>query len=118
MRKAYRKKDHPAYMMLAAARHRAKCKGMRFDLVLEDISIPDYCPVLGIPIFKSPGLRSCPNSPSLDRVDNSRGYTKGNCMVISFKANSMKSNSTLEDLKKLVDFYERVAGFQSGQEEE
>lgn len=46
------------------------------------------------------------NSPSLDRRDPSLGYVKGNVGVISDRANLLKSNMTLEELKKLVSYME------------
>jgi hypothetical protein len=38
------------------------------------------------------------NSPSLDRYVPSLGYARGNRWVISSKANTMKSNATLEEM--------------------
>jgi hypothetical protein len=37
----------------------------------------------------------------VDRIDPNRGYIADNIWVISWKANRMKSNATLEELKLL-----------------
>jgi hypothetical protein len=44
------------------------------------------------------------NSYSIDRVDNTRGYTMDNICIMSLKANKMKSNGTLEELVKLGEW--------------
>jgi len=44
-----------------------------------------------------------PNSPSLDRIDPTKGYVKGNVWIISHKANTFKSYATHEELKILTD---------------
>ena len=79
------------------AQHRAKTKGIAFDIEVSDIVIPKICPILGLPLKKSvDGNRDL--SPSLDRIDNSKGYTNGNIQVISSKANTMKSTADKNDL--------------------
>ena len=78
-------------ILLGQAKYRAKKKGIKFDLELSDIVIPKLCPVLKISLYSgssSGGPRGC--SPSLDRIDNTKGYVKGNVQVISHKANTMK----------------------------
>jgi hypothetical protein len=80
-------------------KQRAKARGIRFDLTYLDIHIPDNCPILGIPIFRAgKGFGPTDNSPSLDRIDSTKGYIKGNVQVISSKANTMKSNATLNEM--------------------
>jgi hypothetical protein len=82
--------------MLIAAKGRAKRLNIPFDLITEDIVIPEICPVLGIKLERSLS-RFNNNSPTLDRIQPDLGYTKGNVRVISHRANALKSNMTLEE---------------------
>jgi hypothetical protein len=77
---------------------------MLFNLELADIVVPTECPVLGIPIIPFCG-KFAPNSPSIDRIDSSKGYTKDNIIVVSFRANCIKNNATVEELEKIYKFY-------------
>ena len=45
------------------------------------------------------------NSMSVDRIDNNKGYHKDNVVIVSFKANVMKSTATLKELYQVADFY-------------
>lgn len=90
--------------MLKYAKYRAKIKKLEFDLTAKDIIIPKNCPVLGIPIYPY----SLSSSPSIDRIDNTRGYTKDNIVIVSFKANRMKGAATLDELSRLVKFYKKL----------
>lgn len=107
--RAYRER-HPNRGLYRAARDRAKTRGLEFDISYDDIVIPAMCPVLNVPIVcyagrGTPGGRM--DSPSLDRIDPTRGYTKDNIQVISHKANSMKFNATKEELLKFADWVYR-----------
>ena len=88
----------------------AKKRGIPFSLTLtdlHDLTIPITCPVLGIPIRHERG-RPTDNSISVDRIDSDKGYTKDNIIVVSQKANRLKSNATLSEMKQLVEFYEQL----------
>lgn len=83
--------------MLTSARNRAVRRGLEFNLELSDIIIPEKCPLLEVP-FQF-GTKECYDySPSIDRIDNSKGYVKGNIQIISMKANAMKNSASLEEL--------------------
>lgn len=89
------------------AKQRAKVKKLEFSLVREDIVIPEICPALKIPLAR--GNRSVhDNSPTIDRIDPTKGYTKDNIVVISYAANRAKGNLTIKNLKDIVSFYERI----------
>ena len=89
-----RKLNNPALYLLKYAKSRAKHDNLEFNIVLEDIVIPEFCPYLGTPIQ----MFDKQHAASLDRIDSSRGYTKDNIQVISYLANRMKSNATEEQL--------------------
>ena len=92
--------------MLRKARNRAKKRNIYFNLTLNDFHIGEKCPILGTP-FKV-GLDNWQNSPSLDRIDNRRGYEKGNVIVVCTMANSIKNQATPSQIKKVADFYEKL----------
>jgi hypothetical protein len=87
--------------LLRYARRRARKKDLPFSIVEEDIKIPDVCPVLGIPLFSGEG-HAIDNSPNIDRIIPEKGYVAGNIRVISFRANRIKSNATVEELRAVL----------------
>jgi hypothetical protein len=94
-----------ARVVLRNIRYRAKKQGLRCTLVPADLVLPDRCPVLDIPLVV--GGKRCDNSPSVDRVDNDKGYTKENVRVISVRANRIKHNATVAELKAVAAYAEK-----------
>jgi hypothetical protein len=105
-RQYYRRIKETRYELLIykSAKSRAKEKGLEFDIEVSDIIIPEFCPILGIPLISSDKIT--PNTPSIDRRDPTKGYIKGNIAVISQKANRKKSNLTIEETKALLRYME------------
>lgn len=93
--------------MWSRARNRAAEKGLVFSLGIEDIDTPEFCPLLGIKLAFAKGKGPMDSSPALDRIVPSGGYTKENTWVISHRANTMKSNGSLHELKTLVENLEK-----------
>lgn len=98
------RKNNPVFCLMEGARNRAKKKGIPFELDYSDIIIPEFCPILGIPLFRNEGKTACPNSPSLDRVNPDLGYVKGNVQVISHRANTIKNDASIEELLAVVEY--------------
>lgn len=96
--------NNPTKHLYWLAKSRAKRKGIEFSIELSDINIPEYCPYLGLSLIptSSLGAPNRWNTATLDRIDNTKGYIKDNIEVISWKANTMKSNATPEELVKFA----------------
>ena len=105
-KKRDRCRKNPVSYMLWGVKSRAKTRGIPFNLTQDDIVIPQVCPVLGIQLVMGTGCPS-PNSPSLDRIDPNYGYVKGNVQVISHRANTIKSNATVDELRLLLAYMEK-----------
>lgn len=106
MKEYYRSK--PAELMLRRAKARARKEGFEFDLSLEDIlPLPDICPVLGVALRITAGPHD-PFAYSLDRVDNDKGYVRGNVAVMSYRANRLKNDGTAEDHEAIAAWMRKM----------
>lgn len=88
-------------------RKRSLKESIPFDLELSDIIIPLICPYLHIELTKIGGQGRVWSNPSLDRIDPTKGYIKGNVEIISMKANLMKAHASKEEL---VTFAKSILG--------
>jgi hypothetical protein len=84
--------------ILNQARQTAKTKNLEFNLTIHDIQIPTHCKYLGIELTKILGGGLVWSNCSIDRIDSTKGYIKGNVEIISRKANSMKNMATKQEL--------------------
>lgn len=113
-----RRRRSPELEWFYGARRRARNAGIEFDLTLDDFVIPPKCPALGIPLKSSMGRRvsgiRIDSSPSMDRIDPKRGYIRDNCIVVSYRANRIKTDASLEEIKMVADFYEMEIARRSG----
>jgi hypothetical protein len=85
-----------------------------FTIKRSDIHIPTHCPALGIKLQKGGKGQACDNSPTLDRIDNTKGYIPGNIIVVSKLANQIKSTATYKQVKAVAAFYEFLHLFPEG----
>ncbi len=104
--KTHGKTNTMEFDLFYSAKKRAIKLNLNFNIDLDDIIIPEHCPILNIPLFKNNKSFPGDNSPSIDKVDPELGYIKGNIRVISFKANRMKQDNTKEQLEKLLLYIE------------
>lgn len=95
------KETSPEHLIWMETKKRANKRNIPFDIEVLDIIIPKVCPILGIELSFGIG-RFHDASPSLDRIVPEKGYIKGNCFIISSKANRMKQENTLESLEKII----------------
>ena len=103
LKRKLRKWADPRYALKESSKSRAKSCGLDHTIKLKDIVIPSVCPVLGC-VLKAGGTE--PHSMTLDRVDTALGYVPGNVRVISNRANRIKSDASLDELKKIISYIE------------
>lgn len=100
-------RKNPERCIVNRAKYRAKKQGLPFDLSWRDITVPVYCPLLGIKIsmgeFDGISGLAIDSSPSLDRIVPELGYVKTNVKVISFLANMIKNKATPDQLKEVAN---------------
>jgi hypothetical protein len=114
-RKGYWRDQEPRLQWLNRTLGRNMGRGNHLDSVTRQEIIaeladklPDVCPVFGIPlVYGNKNLR-CDNSASVDRLDSTKPYCKGNVNIVSFRANRIKNDGTLAELKQLVAWLESL----------
>lgn len=104
LRRIISNEDSYKKYLLRGAKQRALKQEIPFNITISDIDIPEYCPLLNIRLVRHVGdnPRNTDDSPSIDRIIPELGYVRGNVWVISNRANRLKNNATLEELRLLI----------------
>jgi hypothetical protein len=93
-----------------------RSKGNKKAKQRQGLSINDYkslitthCPLLGLELsYTSYTTNRTPdNYATLDKINPNKGYTLGNVQIVSFRANTLKNSATLEELKQIVQNWEK-----------
>lgn len=89
--------------LLTKVKTSAKQSGRSCTVTIADFAkLPINCPILGIPLdYPSLFGRLVAGTPSVDRIDSARGYEPDNIQIISWRANRLKNDATLEELRAL-----------------
>ena len=105
-------KEDPVYSLFVRAKERAKKRNILFDIDKEYLKSiypkNNKCPILNIDFqlgFLNEIKKNKDYAPSLDRIIPDKGYVKGNLVIVSFIANRVKNNVSVETLEKIVNFY-------------
>jgi hypothetical protein len=91
--------------LLRSAKWRAKQSGIKCTITVDDIKVPEVCPVLNIPITVAYGKENKANSPTLDRIDSRQGYVPGNVHVISRRANVIKNDGLPSEHLLIYEYF-------------
>ena len=92
-----------ATWLLATTKGRAKRKNLEFNLdkdwVVEHLS-DLKCEATGLPLSleKDDRYSASPFRPSIDKIDNTKGYKKDNCQITSVIYNKTKADSLPSDV--------------------
>ena len=107
-RDRYRTSENTLAYQLRQRKISASKLGIPFDITLDQIEQPEYCPVLGIKLNYAWGgqnghLRD-PAKATLDKLIPELGYVPGNVFIISWRANKLKSDMTVTELEQILKY--------------
>ena len=92
--------------LLRECKTRSERKNTFCNLEKADIKelMTNTCPALGIELII--GKEDWGNSPTIDRIDNTKGYTPANTIIVSHVVNSIKRDCTdFSIFQSIADFY-------------
>jgi hypothetical protein len=96
---------NPKTYMFWRAKSRAKELGIPFSITVDDVVVPEFCPVFPhLRLEFQDGRQRPDNTPTLDKIIPSLGYVPGNVQVISMRANRLKSDATVAELEAIIRY--------------
>lgn len=112
-RDSYRNPENTFKKQFYSRKQVANRLGIPFTIEFEDLDQPTFCPILGVRLnygcsTGQDGNQSRdPNKASIDKLDPLLGYIPGNVYVISRRANKLKSDMSVEELEKILDYMKK-----------
>lgn len=95
---------------LKNARTRSLQNNVPFNLILQDLIdiATDECPIFNTPFVwggaKMGKGKTRQDTPTLDRIMPELGYVKGNVAFLSYRANRIKDNGTMQEHYNIADW--------------
>ena len=88
---------------------RAKKKNIPYDLDADFLMsiITTHCPVFGVKFERGIGFAK-QFSPTIDRIIPEKGYIRDNVIIVSKRANQIKSDASLLEIQEVLDFYSKI----------
>ena len=110
-RDRYRNMENTLLYQFRQRKNYALKKGVPFTIAYEELYQPEVCPVLGIKLNYGWGgnlghLRD-PAKATIDKVIPALGYILGNVFIISWRANKLKSDMTMDELEKILNYMKK-----------
>lgn len=117
--------EHTSWLTRDALNHRFRAKrkhaisaGIPFNITLEDViwlweAQQGRCFYTDEPLVFADRFSTPPNSFSFDKIQPLRGYVRGNVVLCGVRANTLKGDMTLPEMKRYNQrWYRRIVAFQ------
>jgi hypothetical protein len=97
--------EKPFVRCFYSAKQRSKSREMEFSITLDYLEsiypADNICPCFGVSMEHNTEY-----APSIDRIDANNGYVVGNVQFISKRANMLKSNASISEIQRIIDYIE------------
>ena len=98
----------PKYFWLNKRLVQKRVPSVERNRILDNLTVPDRCPMLGLELeYEGTGIQGWSRvgaSPSIDQINPGDGYVLENIQIISWRANRIKNDSTVEELGKIYNY--------------
>ncbi len=105
------RRTNPFKFSAQKARRRAKTEGWECNVDAEYLETiwTGVCPITGatLHIGQEKGTIPDTNLASLDRLDSTKGYIKGNVQYIAFRCNNIKTDASFEEFEQIYFWWKK-----------
>lgn len=103
-RKARSPREFWARNALNRIRKRANELGVPFGITMDELldRMPERCPIFGTELIYGTDGNAQDDTASVDRLICDGGYVSSNIVVMSFRANRMKSDASLNEIEQVA----------------